>query len=605
MGIRAGEKRQKPGTFAIILVVTVLSCRSVDLTEPEPINKPSQSNFSASTRTGQAPLTIQFTHTGTDAQTFSWDFGDGARSSDRNPTHTYVTAGTYDVRLVCTGAAGTDTTFRDNFINVSGPVATLNALFIGTPVSGPAPLDVQFTDQSTGYVSNHSWSFGDGGSSAVKNPTRRYTAPGQYTVRLIVSGASGSDTLTKPNYITVTSASGAPVAAFAASPLSGTRPLTVTFTDQSTGNPTSWQWTFGDGNSSSQRNPTHTYTAAGSYNVTLRVTGPGGTDTESKNAYIVVGSGNTAPVAEFGADVTSGLAPLTVKFHDKSVGHVSTRLWTFGDGSTSGQRDPSHTYTSAGNYTVSLTVGGSGGTDSEVKTGFISVTCNAPTANFTVDRTSAIVGADVRFTSTSNGPINRFSWNFGDGNTSSSENPSHEYDSPGTYTVSLTVSGDCGSDTETKTNLITIIPACSEAQVTPGTRGPFWVTASNGDCFLGTTVNVAASAILFIKNNRELWARVELKVRQNNEDRSTGELKQEFYLGYSAPAGYEIESIESESTAVWNYNDNDNNIDEKTFALCRLLVHGATDGPDICGQTLDDSHLIVEFNTIRLNICAE
>jgi len=171
--------------------------------------------------------------------------------------------------------------------NPSGvPVAN----FSGTPTTGIAPLEVSFTDSSTGEIGTWSWSFGDGGSITAQNPTYTYDAPGTYTVSLTVTGPSGSDTEIENNYITVTEAPVPPVAKFSGTSTTGMAPLEVSFTDSSTGDIDSWSWTFGDGGSSTAQNPIYTYNDPGTYTVSLTVTGPGGTDTEIMNNYITVTS---------------------------------------------------------------------------------------------------------------------------------------------------------------------------------------------------------------------------------------------------------------------------------------------------------------------------
>jgi PKD repeat protein len=164
----------------------------------------------------------------------------------------------------------------------------------------------------------------------------------------------------------------APVANFSGSPTSGTVPLTVNFTDLSTGSITSWSWTFGDGGTSTAQNPSHQYTSTGTYTVSLTVTGPGGSDGEIKTNYITVNP-CVAPVANFSGAPTSGTAPLLVDFTDLSTGSPTSWSWNFGDGGTSTSQNPSHTYTSAGSYTVSLTATNSCGSDGETKTAYITV----------------------------------------------------------------------------------------------------------------------------------------------------------------------------------------------------------------------------------------
>jgi hypothetical protein len=156
--------------------------------------------------------------------------------------------------------------------------------FSAAPLSGVAPLTVTFDNLSTGPFTSTLWTFGDGNTSTTVSSTHVYADPGVYTVTLTIANATTTASLTRTNYITVYR----PVAAaFSATPLSGTAPLTVTFINQSMGDYTDSQWDFGDDITSTLSNPTHTY-AAGTYTVSLRVTGLGGTDTYTRTNYIDV-----------------------------------------------------------------------------------------------------------------------------------------------------------------------------------------------------------------------------------------------------------------------------------------------------------------------------
>ncbi|HKM24197.1 MAG TPA: PKD domain-containing protein, partial [Corynebacterium sp.] len=155
----------------------------------------------------------------------------------------------------------------------------------------------------------------------------------------------------------------------------GTAPLIVQFTDLSTGGPTSWLWTFGDGNTSAAQNPVHTYTTAGTYSVNLTATNEYGSDYELKTDYITV----YGPVtAQFTATPTAGIAPLTVQFTDLSGGRPTSWAWTFGDGGTSSEQNPQHTYTTAGTHTVTLTASHPYDSDIETKTAYITVAVLQP-----------------------------------------------------------------------------------------------------------------------------------------------------------------------------------------------------------------------------------
>lgn len=185
--------------------------------------------------------------------------------------------------------------------------------FTASPASGPAPLTVAFTDQSTGTIGSWSWDFGDGGSSTSQNPVHTYSSTGTYTVILTVSNAGGPSS----NQTTITINPPRPAANFNAAPSGGMVPLAVAFTDSSTGYITSWSWSFGDGGTSVSQNPSHTFTSPGTYTVTLTVSGPGGNSNPATTLITVI---PPPPVANFSAAPTSGTAPLTVQFTDISTG---------------------------------------------------------------------------------------------------------------------------------------------------------------------------------------------------------------------------------------------------------------------------------------------
>jgi PKD repeat protein len=225
--------------------------------------------------------------------------------------------------------------------------------FAADVTTGKAPLTVTFTDQSTNTPTSWSWEFGDGGTSSLQNPVHTYTAAGTYTVKLTASNGDGSNAQAKSSYITVNPKT-LPVAGFAADVTTGKAPLTVTFTDKSTNTPTSWSWDFGDGGTSGLQNPVHVYTAAGTYTVKLTASNGDGSDAMVKQDFITVNP-KTLPVAGFTTDVSSGKAPLTVTFTDKSTNTPTSWSWDFGDSGTSSLQNPVHVYTAAGTYTVKLT----------------------------------------------------------------------------------------------------------------------------------------------------------------------------------------------------------------------------------------------------------
>jgi len=331
---------------------------------------------------------------------------------------------------------------------IPAPVAD----FVASPFTGPAPLNVSFSDLSTGTVSGWFWTFGDGTTSLLQNPTHLYTVPGLYTISLSSFGPGGSDLEIKTGILVTEQP---PAADFSATPTSGLTPLSVSFTELTTGPVATFLWNFGDGGSSTLPNPTHTYMISGDYTVSLAATGPGGTDTETKVDYIMTAD---LVLANFAADVTFGGVPLTVNFTDMSVGPVTSWQWSFGDTNGSTLQDPATVYLNAGTYSVSLTVAGGGGMDSQVKTDYI-VVIGPTEADFSGTPLSGTAPLTVTFTDLTTSAASAWSWSFGDGGSSTQQNPTHTYATVGDFAVSLTATGPGGVDVETKPDYVSTTPA--------------------------------------------------------------------------------------------------------------------------------------------------
>ena len=309
--------------------------------------------FAASPTTGVSPLTVVFTDTSTggEVNAWLWSFGDGVTSSVQSPVHIYTAAGTYTVTLAVSGPVGSDSVSQTDSITVFTPV---QAAFDAAPTSGPVPLEVIFTNTSSGDYATSLWAFGDGATSSLHSPTHTYIVAKPYTVALTVAGLGGTDTISRTDYIT----GHTPVqASFTATPTVGFAPLEVAFGNSSTGDFASSEWEFGDGLTSALESPTHTYTTIGMHSVTLTITGPGGTASVTKPDYISVTVRPGAPTAAFSCDVVSGTAPLTVTFTAVTTGTVEHWLWSLGDGGMA-HTGPvvSHTYVESGTFDVRLTV---------------------------------------------------------------------------------------------------------------------------------------------------------------------------------------------------------------------------------------------------------
>jgi len=399
--------------------------------------------FTVDPTEGNAPLTVQCTDASTgDITDWFWDFGDGTNSTEQHPTHTYAVPNTYTVTLNASNAYGYGISAPITITVLESPTATFNA----TPTEGNVPLAVQFTDQSTGNVTNWLWDFGDGATSTEQHPEHTYTEPGNYTVTLNASNAYGYD-VSAPTQIVALEP---PIAAFNAMPTEGNAPLAVQFIDESTGNVTAWLWNFGDGATSTEQNPSHTYATAGTYAVTLNASNTYGYSVSAPITITVLES----PVAAFNVTPTEGNAPLEVQCTDTSIGDVTAWLWDFGDGNTSIEQNPAHTYAAAGNYSVTLNASNTYGYSISA---LVTITVlMPPAANFTANVTTGNAPLAVQFTDQSTGNVTAWLWDFGDGNTSAVKNPIHTYAAVGNYTVTLNVSNAYGNSTLARPNYIQV-----------------------------------------------------------------------------------------------------------------------------------------------------
>ncbi len=372
---------------------------------------------------------------------WTWDFDDGQVSTAKEVGHTFTAAGTYNVTLTVTDDDGSMDTMSQN-VTVSNSNITPTADF----TSSVNLSTVTFTDYSRdanpdGSITGWSWNFGDSSTSTQQNPSHTYAAAGTYTVQLTVTDNNSTTGNVSKNVIVDTgSGNTPPVANFTFT----TNHLAAAFTDASTdsdGSVVSWSWNFGDSGTSTQRHPSHTYAANGTYTVQLMVTDDdGATHSTSKSVTVAA---NVPPVANFTFTTNHLVASFTDTSTD-SDGSVVSWSWNFGDSGTSTQQNPSHTYAANGTYTVQLTVtDNDGGTHATSKS--VTVATNvSPTANFTFT-TNGLTATFTDTSTDSDGTIASWSWNFGDSSTSTQQNPIHTYTIAGTYTVQLTVTDNNGA----------------------------------------------------------------------------------------------------------------------------------------------------------------
>ncbi len=542
--------------------------------------------FSAAPTQGVAPFTVDFTDQSANATSWLWDFGDGSVSAAQNPSHEYVQAGKYSVRLTVGGTGGTDVLQQPDLIeglpsiqdpgfelqiagqppavpwtelvgasggpsghairslappnssapdngmpstgvkwceisaqttddalppsNPGGqgqppiggagveqvihysntsPVLQLEAAFVNGEDGPTAPfndwMSIDIREGTEGapmfnlyYRDTFSTAIGGsvGHFGLPMTPVETVTAnlaqlfPGsdettEFTLSIQVGnfgdfinpsfGYADNLRLAAPPAVPL-------VADFSGLPLVGEAPLLVDFSDLSSGTPKAWVWDFGDDTASIEQNPSHFYALPGVYTVILTATETGSAGTKTAIDYITVN--HPSRIAEFDATPKNGNAPLMVQFTNLSF-NATSWLWNFGDPASGGAnastlQHPTHTFSSQGNYTISLTAFGPGGQDTEVKPDFISVGPPCQIAQFDGNPKTGTKPLTVNFVNQSTNAAN-FQWNFGDpasgaNNTSTLTNPSHTYNNAGSYTVALTAFGPCASNTITKPNFITV-----------------------------------------------------------------------------------------------------------------------------------------------------
>lgn len=429
-----------------------------------------KANFAADPASGKAPLAVRFEDRSIGGPTaWAWDFGDGTTANVQNPTHTFTTAGSYDVKLTVTRDDVTDTTTQ--VMNVGG---VPNTDFVASALEVSVGDIIQFTDKTTNAPTAWSWNFGDMAESTYQNPTHAYQLKGVYTVSLTTRNENGRDTEIKKQYINVGMA---PKADFrqVISPFHMYNvPKVVYFVDQSERAPTSWLWDFGDGATSTDQNPRHVYMNEGTYTVKLTAKNSFGEDTNVKTDLITIGGGADV---DFTADKTTVGVGRVISFTDLSTISPTSWVWDFGDGSTGSGANPDHAYRTVGVYDVTLTASNLYQTNSRTRNMYITV-LNIPRADFDADKTRGGAPMDVQFTDKSTGAPTTWKWDFGDGASSTEQNPKHTYTTLGTYTVTLTASNENGSDTTSKTNLIvtTMAPVADFKADRQVGKAPFIVT---------------------------------------------------------------------------------------------------------------------------------
>lgn len=427
--------------FTVELVVTSPNGCTDTTTQNIMVYPTPDFTFTALPDSGCSPLTVTFP-TLVGAVDYQWDFGDGTNGTGPNPTHTYYNSttndSTYNVQLIATSAFGcVDTTYATVTVQ---PNPT--AQFSLSANAGCHPFTVSLTNSSLGGT-NFYWDYGDGGISdttaAVHDYTYSNTSGGSvfYDISLIAETVDGC---TDTAYAQV-EVYPEVIAAFTSDTI-GCSPLPIQFTDQSIG-AVAWDWDFGDGFFDIVQNPNHTFTNLGTndtvYTVMLVATNAFGcTDTAWQDVLV-----HPVPMATFTAlPVNQQYPSATVTITNTSTTGSFNYIWDFDDGTGDlTMNPPPHVYATWGTYDITLIVSSPFCADTTTQT--VVILPPDPVAGF-IGSGEGCAPLTVAFTDTSEYAVS-WLWNFGDGNTSTLQHPIHTYTIPGTYTISLIVTGPGGS----------------------------------------------------------------------------------------------------------------------------------------------------------------
>ncbi|MGN1394208.1 MAG: PKD domain-containing protein, partial [Succinivibrionaceae bacterium] len=399
--------------------------------------------------------TIIFTNvTQGDIASYEWDFGDGNKSAERSPTHTYANSGTYDVVLTVKDTSGNTYTSESKTVTIQKGLDNQIPTVSGNlNINGLTVNIVNTSKDDDNDVLTYSWESSDGYKTENKDFNHTFDKEGNYIVVLTVS--DGKASANKKFYVSVSDEKYLPKINVLSN---NNLEVSLSATYENVSENAIYVWSFGDGSKEvTGQKVNHTYSKQGNYTITLTVSN--GDDIVEKTLTISVSKDNVAPIAKYNSTSEN----TKVSFKDESSdanGDALTYLWDFGDGTTSTEANPIHNYvvTKETTFIVKLTV--SDGKDSNTYTNSIKVSPtnnNSPIANFTY----TIDNQTVKFTQGSTDPDGdelTYTWDFGDGITSNEKNPIHTYTVPANSTKSFTVklTANDGKLSNTKTALISI-----------------------------------------------------------------------------------------------------------------------------------------------------
>ncbi len=418
------------GLYEIILTVTNATGASSSQSTtvnivPESVVLPPNADFQFSRATIEEGEFVTFeSRTTGEVDLLEWDFGNERTGVGEEVTHTYETAGTFLAVLTASNEAGSTTS--------EVTITVLDS--VEPPIAAIAPIpQIVMTDQFVTFESaslndptRTRWRFGDGTNANGQTTRYSWPEPGEYRITLVVENSAGTDRTFAD--IEVRERVVEPVSSFSQSATQVLVGETIQFTNESANSPDQFVWNFDDGETAATRNPRHSWNEAGTYRVTLRVANEAGSD--RSGVTIVVNEPVDPPVASFRVGSTVIATGSDIGFQDTSANDPEQWQWEFEGAGTSTDQNPFRRWDRAGTYTVRLTASNEGGrSSSETEITVL----DPPTASF---RFEIVDENTVRFIDQSQN-ADQWRWNFGDGATSSEQNPIHDF-AGGSFNVTLT-----------------------------------------------------------------------------------------------------------------------------------------------------------------------
>jgi len=471
---------------------------------PAPSIQPIVANITSSSTSGEAGLKIKFSvqdisGSANTITNYQWNFDDGHTSSKQVVYHIFPSAGNYTISVTITDQSGqtddaainvaiTEPTPATPMPPISSPIISPTpavppvAAMSANPTHGEANLNVRFTASNTANtqsaITSYIWNFGDGATSRGASVSHTYTSAGTYIANITLTNADGLTSRAIQQIIVNESAP--PIANMSASTTRGEATLRVNFAAEDASSSSSpinrYQWNLGDGSSATGPSVSHSYTRAGTFLVVVTITNENGQSANTSQQITVTEPVVLAPpVASINASPVRGEAALQVNFSgidtSNSGSAITSYQWDFGDGDTTSGASVMHDYTNAGTYTATLTMRNNNGLTATSQQQIIvseptpAPPVTLPVAVMSATPTSGATSLLVNFRATDDAGANivGYNWDFGDGNAASGQNVTHIYDTPNTYTATLTLT-DTNGDTDSTTNQIYVFNSISNNQ---------------------------------------------------------------------------------------------------------------------------------------------